>query len=248
MTRPLTVRCDGCGADVPQGARGPVRHWCKRCRNRRSNEKRAKDAVCLNPSCGKAFRLKPGRTGYCSLFCHLAVQHQRQFQRQPEPCPACGQMFQPRPSQAACSLACKHALQRRHASTEDRYRARDSRRRARMDALPHEPYTLAEIAGCGECWLCGESVDMTLPRTADMGPTVDHVIPIYHGGWDVRMNVRLAHKACNVRRGRRVVLADLPRLTWGMWCTPRNVEDVRLMFRPELVQRLAALGLTPAFD
>jgi 5-methylcytosine-specific restriction endonuclease McrA len=33
-----------------------------------------------------------------------------------------------------------------------------------------------------------------------MGATVDHLIPVAHGGTDDPRNVALAHRVCNVRR------------------------------------------------
>jgi len=34
-----------------------------------------------------------------------------------------------------------------------------------------------------------------------MGPTIDHVIPIVHGGPDTKANVQLAHRKCNTDKG-----------------------------------------------
>jgi 5-methylcytosine-specific restriction endonuclease McrA len=69
------------------------------------------------------------------------------------------------------------------------------------------PYTLLEVAADSQfcCHLCGEPVDMALPRSHRMGATVDHVLPISLGGLDCATNVKLAHKSCNSRRGNRDV-------------------------------------------
>ena len=50
------------------------------------------------------------------------------------------------------------------------------------------------------CHLCGELVDMSLPRRSHYGATLDHVIPIAKGGLDSEDNVKLAHWICNVRK------------------------------------------------
>jgi 5-methylcytosine-specific restriction endonuclease McrA len=42
-------------------------------------------------------------------------------------------------------------------------------------------------------------IDGRLP----MAPTVDHVIPISEGGTDTKANVQLAHRICNLRKGKR---------------------------------------------
>ncbi|NYI78712.1 HNH endonuclease [Nocardioides panzhihuensis] len=53
-----------------------------------------------------------------------------------------------------------------------------------------------------ECWLCGQSVDTTLPPGLPTSPEVDEVVPVSRGGdpYD-RANCRLAHRLCNQRRG-----------------------------------------------
>lgn len=82
-------------------------------------------------------------------------------------------------------------------------RARDRRKNARRrGARGWGRYTVLEIAERDgwRCHLCGLKVDPTTPRTAPRGATVDHLVPIGAGGQDVRENVALAHRACNVRR------------------------------------------------
>lgn len=64
-------------------------------------------------------------------------------------------------------------------------------------------YTLTEIGDRDgwKCHLCRKAVDKTLPGTAQMGPTIDHLIPISAGGEDSEPNVALAHRKCNCARG-----------------------------------------------
>jgi 5-methylcytosine-specific restriction endonuclease McrA len=66
------------------------------------------------------------------------------------------------------------------------------------------PYTLAQIAERDgyRCHLpeCGKKVNMALPGSHPMGPTIDHLVPIAAGGLDCLTNVRLAHRSCNCRR------------------------------------------------
>jgi 5-methylcytosine-specific restriction endonuclease McrA len=71
------------------------------------------------------------------------------------------------------------------------------------------PYTLGEIAArdgyC--CGLCSGPVDMGLSGLDELGPTVDHVVS--HAARrlrglppdDRRLNVQLAHRLCNLRKG-----------------------------------------------
>lgn len=52
------------------------------------------------------------------------------------------------------------------------------------------------------CWLCGQPVDKSLRTPHPGSPEVDEVQPVSLGGspYD-RTNCRLAHRACNRRRG-----------------------------------------------
>jgi len=86
-----------------------------------------------------------------------------------------------------------------------RLAAKNRARRALVRGLPFERYTLAEVAelSCYVCGICGGIVDMGLSGLVSMGPNVDHITPISKGGGDVRENVRLSHRSCNLRRGNR---------------------------------------------
>lgn len=58
------------------------------------------------------------------------------------------------------------------------------------------------LAEEGDCWLCGQPVDKSLPPYLPGSPEVDEIIPVSKGGspYD-RKNCRLSHRLCNVRRG-----------------------------------------------
>lgn len=66
-------------------------------------------------------------------------------------------------------------------------------------------YTLADIIhrDGSSCHLCRHTVDSSLSGLHPMGPTIDHLIPVSAGGLDDPINVALAHRSCNVRRGAR---------------------------------------------
>lgn len=119
-------------------------------------------------------------------------------------CEYCGQLFTPtRRGRLYCSRVCYHADQRIWPSEAERYAAKHRARRATAKERPAENYALAEIAERDgfECGLCRKPVDMALPGTARMGPTIDHVTPLAQGGDDTRANVQLAHWICNVKKG-----------------------------------------------
>lgn len=92
--------------------------------------------------------------------------------------------------------ACKPQRER------EQWQRKNRRRRAVKRGATSEPYTLAEIAvrDGRRCQLCRRKVNMNLRAPNRMAPTIDHVIPIFHGGDDTRANVQLAHYGCNSRK------------------------------------------------
>jgi hypothetical protein len=78
------------------------------------------------------------------------------------------------------------------------------RRRARKrDNGDSEEFTREEI-GQRDGWICGictEPVDPLLEWPDLWSQSLDHVIPLAHGGPHTRANSRIAHWICNVRRG-----------------------------------------------
>ena len=99
-----------------------------------------------------------------------------------------------------CSDACKREAIR------EKDRRQNMRRRS---ARTGEPYTLRSLydRSCGICHLCDGPVDYSLPANHPMGPTVDHLLPLSHGGIDCDSNVALAHWSCNIKRGNRLLEA-----------------------------------------
>jgi 5-methylcytosine-specific restriction endonuclease McrA len=51
------------------------------------------------------------------------------------------------------------------------------------------------------CWICGDVIDPSYRGPNPRGPSVDHVVPLSHGGSDDDNNLRPAHFGCNSRRG-----------------------------------------------
>jgi 5-methylcytosine-specific restriction endonuclease McrA len=56
------------------------------------------------------------------------------------------------------------------------------------------------------CYLCGDEVlfDRSQPRR--LWPSLDHVVPIFHGGSHTMSNCRVVHYACNARKGARLLV------------------------------------------
>lgn len=86
-------------------------------------------------------------------------------------------------------------------------RARDRRKTLlRQGVKSDKRITHEEIAERDEhrCHICGDSVDMSLPRTSKLGATLDHVVPVSRGGVDSLENLKLAHWICNVRKSNKM--------------------------------------------
>lgn len=72
-------------------------------------------------------------------------------------------------------------------------------RRARKNAVEHEPWTRREIfhRDGGVCQLC--TIELKLDGTYH----IDHIVLISQGGPDVRSNLRLLCASCNLRRPKK---------------------------------------------
>ena len=60
------------------------------------------------------------------------------------------------------------------------------------------------------CQICGRFVDLTLKSGVqgdELGPSLDHLIPVSLGGADVIENLQLTHWICNANRGTEFFIA-----------------------------------------
>jgi 5-methylcytosine-specific restriction endonuclease McrA len=58
----------------------------------------------------------------------------------------------------------------------------------------------AHRRSAGRCGVCGDPVDLDVPR-GRLQPTLDHIVPLSKGGNTERVNLQLAHRGCNSRKG-----------------------------------------------
>jgi 5-methylcytosine-specific restriction endonuclease McrA len=151
-----------------------------------------KKRVCLY--CGEEFEAIGKRKfcrdehGYLYLYGReLPKEHTKQ-------CEWCGSIFITRYQKArACP---KHA--KRLANWE---------RKQRMLAVVHVPYSRWEIFQRDNflCHICGAPIDMNAPAPLPYSPSIDHVIPIKHGGADASYNVMASHFICNSKKSDRLM-------------------------------------------
>jgi 5-methylcytosine-specific restriction endonuclease McrA len=117
-------------------------------------------------------------------------------------CEHCGQTFRAtRAWQRFCRIQCARQAQR--------YRNRTTGHVTAMTSRTSDRALVRELLGDRDgwvCWLCGGAVDRRAGPTEPLAPSVDHVIPTSLDGPHTAANVRLAHFACNTRRGNREVV------------------------------------------
>lgn len=211
---PLLENCRGCGVALNQTLKsGRPKFYCTlKCssdaRTRRLAEERRFSRPCS--WCGESFVGETARVKYCSTECRLEQNRKSASERwkkekesRPDfkswTCAWCdgeivvpvsytghGKYHEDCRKQAARVHNRKKTLKRQFVKTDLR--------------VTHE-----EVAERDNwiCYLCGEAVDMSLPRTSKMGATLDHVVPISRGGEDSLENLRLAHWTCNVRKSNK---------------------------------------------
>lgn len=63
------------------------------------------------------------------------------------------------------------------------------------------------------CAICGGYVDTGISGRLPLGPSVDHIIPVSHGGTHSIDNLRLVHAQCNSIRQNRLSPVHKPKST-----------------------------------
>lgn len=93
----------------------------------------------------------------------------------------------------------------------DRMYASTARRQRLLAAAKQEPYLREDVFERDNwtCQLCQEPIDSELKWPDRHSPSIDHILPVSHGGDDTPANVQAAHLGCNIGKGNRVELEDL---------------------------------------
>lgn len=192
-----TITCENCALVFDWDRPGARPRRCLNCRDRFRYPPKACEV------CGQSFRSTSPTSTTCSFECSgvrrrtSASGGYRYVSRiQFINCPACSALFTwRRGKRRFCSDACKVTGKAMVQKA----------RRARKMGRATEPFTLAEIAERDgfKCGICSRKVDMRLAWPDQNCASIDHVLPLVHGGEDVRANVQVAHWICNVRKGAR---------------------------------------------
>lgn len=149
---------------------------------------KADEYVCV--VCGARFSESEGRRKHCSNNCQqLDSTYRGNVPSLDFDCAMCGKHFKrsrkdslhQRGDKKLCDR-CKRHREKRHKSSPGYLAKRDG-------------------ANCG---ICGKPVDMQLQFPDLMRGSVDHIIPVAHGGTHDEDNLQLSHLRCNVTKQARI--------------------------------------------
>ena len=119
-------------------------------------------------------------------------------------CPVDGVRFQAwRPTNGKVRLCSRQCVLIRRSSLPSTKAAHRLRRALKSGALGGVRFEAEDIFDRDGwvCALCGKRVDDGLGGADRLGPTIDHIIPLSAGGRHHPLNVQLAHRLCNMRKG-----------------------------------------------
>lgn len=206
--------CKVCGCEITSSRMGRPKLYCSRRCGTKANRKLKPKRLANCDLCQKQFETAKDDQRFCSKECRLEVRKQivmeetKDYYRQLYPdgikrkdCGWCGEVLEvpAKKSHASrryherCSLEAQRA----------RYRIKTVKRQSKtMPSRLAADKVLREYGSA--CHICGEEIDLNLPRTSRMGLTVDHVFPLSKGGSDELDNLRPAHWICNRRKSDKI--------------------------------------------
>lgn len=174
------VACQTCGEQLACAQKGPAPRWCRPCRTARY---RLQARMPLRGStrcslCGAAtiLRQKGVPRTRCD-DCATAMGRERSERwkrRHPEKVSACARRMR-------------------------------QRRRARLAGVENERFSAESVFERDKwrCGICNRKITAGLRHPHPLSASLDHVIPISHGGPHTRANTRASHLRCNIRRNNR---------------------------------------------
>lgn len=91
-------------------------------------------------------------------------------------------------------------------ANRDKVLEKAARRRSRQQVGSVGPVNLESlwIRANGVCCLCGGPLDRSLKYPDPMSRSLDHAIPLAHGGPHSQENLQWTHLICNVRKGAKI--------------------------------------------
>ena len=168
--------------------------------------------------CKSLFVTRSASVDTCSLDCKRARSAERKAEqtereadragRRNRPCRECGI------SLGVFSLVtyCDECRDRRAIKTRrEGSRSSKHRRRALMHGAEYERINTSRIyeRDAWRCGVCGKRVDKALTYPHRMSASLDHIVPLAHGGTHTKANVQLAHLICNWQKSDKLDVQPL---------------------------------------
>lgn len=214
VAAPLHDRCDKCRLSAKT-------HICVKCGNEFVRGKTSKDSLkycsreCymrdrFGPSkpkkeltektcrvCG--VRLSPSSSALsCSKSCqrkYKRKQHTERMAQRRWTCQQCGLTWLGR--KANVCQECR-TIASRETMRAQRTRSKAAKRGARLQTFGRKITLRRLIERDGiRCGICGRNTNIRAHYLSDDYPSVDHIVPVSHGGAHSWTNVRVAHRGCN---------------------------------------------------
>lgn len=223
IQEPVNCARPDCGVSFTRRCRGrDANRYCSRqCSSKHRAEIRADESSinrpktcrvyfshCAKDGCGSIFCAQTSRVMYCSDECRRIVGVERANARNKRTrdsrpphvvelstCSTCGE----RPVRHHLSPYCDPCFR------VNKRGKKDARSRARHHGVHYEPVNAAEVMRRDGwmCHLCGDPIDPESKWPDQMCASLDHVIPMAHGGPHTYDNVAASHWLCNVYKSDR---------------------------------------------
>jgi len=174
--------------------------------------------------CDQAFNARRAGLKYCSSRCasksgyesgkgkRLAILRERYILKPPHviTCIDCGETSSVKGHTKRCPTC---SVINARAAKRDYEKRRDAQKRG-VDGVKTERINVAYIydRDAWRCGVCGKRVDKALTYPHLMSASLDHIVPLAHGGTHTKANVQLAHFICNSTKSDRL---DVQQLLFG---------------------------------
>lgn len=143
-----------------------------------------------------------------SAYCRSCVASKKRakplpaiIRNSPAYCVECGVQFIPtRRTDICCSKRCSSSRVARF-MRQDTLKYRALRKSAFVESV--DPKAVLERDGW-VCQLCGEPIDRLAKYPARRSQSIDHILPLHHGGLHEYENCQAAHLSCNASKGARM--------------------------------------------
>lgn len=203
-----TSRCVECGREFvrPNHPRDPHKycsHFCYlRGRFGPLREKTVPEERRCTVCQGIVLRRAPAKR--CSAECdvlHRRALHAEKMSERRHVCEQCGNEFEGRKQRYCQACRTNH---NREVMRAIRNARRAVKKGARRNGFGRTITLQRLIARDGPmCAICGKPTDYGAHHLTDEYPSIDHVVPLSHGGDHSWTNVRVTHRGCNSFRGDR---------------------------------------------